>query len=108
MTCGGFLQFPWPEKVTPSSIGDNKKPEAEAVKALAKEAEKYARNLASGGLREKLEECADYLTLGIDSYKEKISMTQNQIRQPHIELVLVMRLKTGEIRWTGKSYPTPG
>ncbi|HAW49557.1 TPA: hypothetical protein DCX16_01200 [bacterium] len=47
--------------------------------------------------------------MGIDSYKEKVSATQNYISQPHIELVFLVDLrKNNKIYWTGKSYPTTG
>jgi hypothetical protein len=62
----------------------------------------------NGGLGEQLSEVADYITLGIDSYKEKISMTQAYISELHIETVFLVNLKTNELHWTGKSYPTPG
>lgn len=56
---------------------------------------------------EKLRKVTDYITLGIDSYKEKISTTQNFISQPHIELVFLIDLRNNKFYWTGKSYPTP-
>ncbi|MBS7281488.1 MAG: hypothetical protein KIH09_16850 [Candidatus Freyarchaeota archaeon] len=55
----------------------------------------------------KLKEVTDYVTLGMDSYKEKISTTQNYISQPHVELVFFIDLKNNKFYWTGKSYPTP-
>ncbi|MBP9043302.1 MAG: hypothetical protein KBG49_07420 [Spirochaetes bacterium] len=48
----------------------------------------------------------DYITLGIDSYKEKISTTQNYISELHVELVYLVDLQNDKIYWTGKSYPT--
>lgn len=106
ITCGGFIQFDWPMSVTRRSIGDNKYPNKEAVEALVKEGDKCAKFILSNGLREKLCESANYLTLGIDSYKEKISTTHNIIGMPHIELVFLIDLKTNKYYWTGKSYPT--
>ena len=108
MTCGGFVQFQWPKNLTMKDIGDNKNPDDEAVETLVKEAEKCARKLLDGGLREKLRTVTDYVTLGIDSYKSKISTTRNIITQPHIEIVFLVDLRTEDFCWTGKSYPTPG
>jgi len=46
----------------------------------------------------------DYITLGVDSYKEKISTTQNYINpKPHIELVFLVDLKNNKFYWAGKS-----
>ncbi len=108
MTCGGFIQFQWPKKVSYEDIGDNKKPKAESVKTLVEEGEKCAREVISKGLGGRLSEITDYVTLGIDSYKDKISMTQNYISEPHIELVFAIDLRNNHIYWTGKSYPTSG
>ena len=106
VTCGGFVQFDWPESVTRPEIGDNKNPNRKALSSLVGEAERCARSVIDDDLREKLREVTDYVTLGIDSYKEQISTTSNLITKPHIELVLLADLKKGEFRWTGKSYPT--
>jgi hypothetical protein len=107
MTCGGFIQFDWPESISRSDIGDNKDPYKDSVNVLVKEAEKCVRFLLSDGLDKKLREVTDYITLGIDSYKEKISTTQNYINQLHIELVFLIDLRNNKFYWTGKSYPTP-
>ena len=108
MTCGGFGQFQWPQNLAMKDIGDNKNPDDGAVETLVKEAEKCVRQLLRGGLREKLRMVTDYVTLGIDSYKSKISTTRNIITQPHIEIVFLVDLRTEDFCWTGKSYPTPG
>ena len=76
------------------------------MNTLVEEAEKCARFILSGGLGEKLKEATDYITLGIDSYKEKISTTQNYISYPHIELIFLFDLRNNKFYWTGKSYPT--
>jgi len=108
VTCGGFIQFKWPEILSWDNIGNNKKPEYEAVDILVKEADKCARNLLDQGLADNLKTFTDYVTLGIDSFKDTISMTQTVITKPHIELVFIIDLKTNQYYWTGKSYPTPG
>lgn len=107
MTCGGFIQFPWPD-IKQVDIGDNKNPNKGAVDSLVKKAERYVHSVLGDGLGEKLKEYTDYITLGIDSYKEKVSTTQNYIGQPHIELVFLVNLGNNKLYWTGKSYPTSG
>jgi hypothetical protein len=107
ITCGGFIQFDWPESIYREDIGDNKDPNKDSVDVLVKEAEKSIKDVLDNGLREKLKEFTDYITLGIDSYKEKISTTQNYISQPHVELVCLIDLRDSKFYWTGKSYPTP-
>lgn len=106
ITCGGFIQFNWPKSISREDIGDNLYPKSKAVNALVEEAEKCARYVLSDGLDEKLRELTDYITLGIDSYKEKVSTTQNYISQPHVELVFLIDFKNNKYYWTGKSYPT--
>ncbi len=108
LTCGGFIQFDWPNSISKKDIVNNKEPDFEIVAALVKEAEKCAKYVLNDELRLKLSQHARYMTLGIDSFKEKISITQNNIRHPHIELVFLIDLKKGEFYWTGKSYPTSG
>lgn len=108
ITCGGFIQFEWPKSMSWEEIGDNKDPNRKAVNTLIAEAEKCARDVLNGGLSEKLREMTDYITLGIDSYKEQISKAQVNIRKPHIETVFLVDLKTNKFYWTGKTYPTVG
>jgi hypothetical protein len=107
ITCGGFIQFEWPEGISWEQVGDNRNPHNDAVDALIREAEKCAKHVLSNGLGEKLREITDYITLGIDSYNEKISMTKSYIPELHIETVFLVDLKTNQLYWTGKSYPTP-
>jgi len=76
VTCGGFMQFDWPESISRQDVGDNKNPNSEVMEILIKEAEKRARYVLSQGLDEKLRELTDYITLGVDSYKEKVSITK--------------------------------
>lgn len=106
ITCGGFLQFYWPKSVSKKDIGDNKNPNPEVINVLVEEAKKCVESVLTKDLRNKLKTITDYITLGVDSYKEKISTTQNYINQPHIELVFLVNLKSNEFYWTGKSYPT--
>lgn len=107
MTCGGFVQFNWPQRIPRGEIGDNRYPNSKVVKALVGEAERCATFILGEGLGRRLREFTDYITLGIDSYKERISTTQYYIGQPHIELVFLIDLRINRFYWTGKSYPTP-
>jgi hypothetical protein len=106
LTPGGFLQFAWPEDLTADRIGDNKNPEKEAINYLIEEARKCVNNVISNGLSDFLGKNTDYITFGVDSYKEKISTTQNYIGKSHVELVVLVDLKNQKVYWTGKSYPT--
>ncbi len=108
ITCGGYVQFDWPSSISREDIGDNINPRKEIVDLLVKEAEKCAQYVLDDSVAEKYSEITDYITLGIDSFKEKISTTQNYISQLHIELVFLIDLKNNKFYWTGKSYPTPG
>jgi hypothetical protein len=108
ITCGGFIQFDWPKSISALDIGNNKYPNTKALYTIVQEAEKCAKSILQVNLLTKLKEFTDYITLGIDSFKEKISTTQNYINQPHVELVLLVNLKNNNHYWTGKSYPTSG
>jgi hypothetical protein len=108
ITCGGFMQFDWPRSVSKKEIGSNRNPNAESMDVLAREAKKCAEYVLGDGLSEKLRGFTNYITLGIDSYKEKISTTKNFIGEPHVELVFLIDLRNNRYYWTGKSYPTTG
>jgi hypothetical protein len=101
ITCGGFIQFDWPESVSWNDIGDNKNPSIKAVDKLVAKAEDCAKFVLREGLCRKLSEVTDYITLGIDSHSER-----GNTQRLHIELVLLIDLRSGRIiQWTGKSYP---
>jgi hypothetical protein len=108
ITCGGFVQFDWPKSISRNDIGDNKNPNGKAVNKLVAKADECAKSVLNEDLCKKLSEVTDYITLGIDSFKEKISTTQNYINQLHIELACLIDLKNNKFSWTGKSYPTAG
>lgn len=105
-TCGAFVAFPWPDAVPVQR--DNRFPDDNAIETLKQHAKSAVERLLSNGLREKLSTLADYMTVGADTEKAKISSTQNYIPTPHAELVVVVNLKNGELNFTGKSYPTTG
>ncbi len=107
ITCGGFVQFEWPSSLTQRDVGDNKYPPQAALDRLILEAEKCIKAILSEELSIKLSKFTRFVTIGIDSFKEKISTTQNYIGQLHIELVALIDIKSGTIHWIGKSYPTP-
>ena len=106
ITCGGFIVFNWPKNITRKNVGDPKNPNVKVVNILVKEAKKHAKSVLTQNMRRKLSQVTDYLTLGIDSYKQEISTTQNYINQLHIEFVFLVNLKNNEFYWTAKSYPT--
>jgi hypothetical protein len=107
ITCGGFINFPWPSSLSNLEVGNPVYPERAAVEFLAEEARRNVELLLTENLCDKLEKCTRYLTVGIDTSKSKISVTRNYISEPHIELVFLIDLKERTYRWTGKSYPTP-
>lgn len=106
ITCGAFLEFRWPESLT--DVGDNKFPNESVLKALIAEAERRCDLLMDEDLRKRLSACTDYMTIGIDTENEKISLADVLIRDPHAELVALLSLRAKQYRWTGKSYPTSG
>lgn len=101
VTCGGFIQFDWPKHVTKADIGDNKNPRSEALGSLFEEAKEYVERVLDNGLCEKLRGLTDYITLGVDSYKEKISTSWNYISQPHVELVFLVDLSKNRFAGLG-------
>jgi transposase InsO family protein len=103
-TCGAFVRFEWPRAVPTQQ--DNRYPDQAAVRELDRAARPYCQQLLSDGLREKLAQHADYITIGIDTKKSKISTTQNYISEDHAELVYVADLRSDALHFTGKSYPT--
>jgi hypothetical protein len=106
ITCGGFLRFDWPEAITSREVGDNFNPNPQALKELIETASHTIDSVLDHGLTAKLSNLTDYITIGIDSRKDKISTTGNYIGQLHVELVSLIHLKSGVKYWTGKSYPT--
>ena len=105
-TPGAFLRFDWPEAIGPQD--DNRFPSDAAIKQLEATARPYIKRLIDQDLRQRLAAHCDYVSVGIDTNKEKISSTENFIKDDHAELVYVVDLRSGDIFFTGKSYPTPG
>ena len=106
MTCGGFLDFEWPNHITRNFIGDPWNPTSGALSALFGAAEVALRKVLTHELLTRLAVFTDYLTIGVDSTKKLVSTTTNYINVPHVELVSLVDTKTGHSIWTGKSYPT--
>jgi hypothetical protein len=94
ITCGGFIQYPWPHSISRKDIGDNINSNKASLERLIHEARKHIECLIESSIMNQLRGKTDYLTIGIDSFKEKISTTKNHIGKPHIELVLLIDLKT--------------
>jgi hypothetical protein len=107
VTCGGFIQFDWPNSIIEEEIRDNKNPDDGIVEALTVKAKEAVESVLSNHLYKRLANLTDYITLGVDSKKNKISMTKNYIDQYHIELVYLVDVKKRKLYWSGKSYPTP-
>ena len=100
ITPGGFLTFIFPPNIRHGiSI-----PYAEKhlITSLQQEADKTINNFLKGlstDIYIKLQEVADYFTIGIDG--------RNPTNKQHIEFVTVFDLKQDKvIQWTGKFYPT--
>jgi len=108
VTCGGFVSFEWPKEITRDEVGDNRHPRAEVLDALFRKAGEVVDSLLTGDLCERLRRCADAITLGVDSFKDRISLASEHIGELHGELVCLVDLRNGRRHWTGKSYPTPG
>lgn len=106
ITCGAFVNYDWPQWMT--DVGNNKFPNKESLEYLSSLAIKHCKLLIDEGLRKRLNQYTDYLTIGIDSYKSKISLSNVSITQLHVEIVILLDLKTNKYFLTGKSYPTPG
>ncbi len=105
-TCGAFLRFDWPTNI--GEQGDNRFPDQETMLILEREGRKCCAGLLQDSVVERLRGCTDYLTLGVDTFKDKISTTQARIPEPHAELVYVVDLSNGTFHFTAKSYPTTG
>jgi hypothetical protein len=104
ITCGGFLTFDLPERY--KGIRDMKEPSEEMIIEIIGEAEKIVDTFLSSELLERLSRCTDYLTLGVDSRKSRMSTTKNYIPETHVELVVLVDTANKTYHWTGKSYPT--
>ncbi len=75
---------------------------------LQREGRKCCERVLQAPLIKALRTHADYVTLGVDTFKEKISFAQAYIPEPHAEMVFVVDLRDGTSHFTAKSYPTPG
>ena len=64
--------------------------------------------LAEHKLRSKLAERTEAVSLGVDSFKSRVSTTSERIRQLHVELVCFINFNTDTRHWTSKFYPTVG
>ncbi len=104
-TCGAFLRFDWPAGLP---YQGNLDPTPNEVGVLTEAAESAVRKVLTKDLTEGLRTCSDYLTLGVDTKKDKVSTSEEIIEQPHAELVCLVDLRSDSIRWTGKFYPTVG
>ena len=106
ITPGAFLGFKMPQELLQDL--DNKEPPASVQARLFEIAEKVCRQLLADGLREKLSDFTRFITLGVDSFKLKVSLSNVRIKKPHAELVALFDLEKDTFYWTGKSFPTVG
>ena len=104
-TCGAFLRFDWPAGLPDQG---NLDPSPKDLRVLTEAAESAVRKVLTTDLTERLRCCSDYLTLGVDTQKDKVSTTEQIIEVPHAELVCLIDLRTGSIHWTGKILPYCG
>lgn len=104
VTCGGFIQFPLSEAMPLGALNTGSDA---ALTPILERAVKVAHDVVPADLRARLREHTRHITLGIDTHKDLISTTQNRIREPHAETVIVLDLDTGQHHATAKSYPTP-
>jgi hypothetical protein len=102
-TCGAFLRFDWPQELPPRG---NRNPDAGEIAVLIAAAERAVWSVLTDEVVNQLKSCCDYLTLGVDTKKDKISTTHNIVSQPHAELVVLVDLHKSCTHWTGKFYPT--
>jgi hypothetical protein len=106
ITCGAFLRFDIPDSIT--NIGDPKFPNQNEFARITSLAKKQCQNLLDDELRKRLKKFTDYITIGVDSKKDKISISSVSIRELHTEMVVLFDLNTNKYFLTGKSYPTVG
>jgi len=76
------------------------------MEILLAKAEQAVRTVMTKEVVDKLRPHVDYVTLGVDTKKDRVSTTDNYVAEPHAELVCLLDLRTGAVHWTGKSYPT--
>lgn len=105
MTPGAFVRFGSPNALP--RVQDNIRPGPEVVDQLFRQARIQCEAVMKDALRDRLQKCTRYLTLGVDSRKSRISQTQRFINEAHVEMVCLLDLRTGHYHVTGKSYPTP-
>lgn len=108
VTSGGFLQFNLPKSIQNKSIKEIRQNELKYIDILSNKAKEHIQSIFNKDILLKLSKVSDYISLGIDSRKEKISIVQNYIKETHVELVFLINLRNNEYFWTGKSYPTSG
>ena len=100
-TCGGFYYFPWPDNFTWS---DNFSPAPADLRALEASAEHQLWQLLTPSLLIELAAVTDFLTIGADSWLAHPATTREA--KYGCELVALLNLKTLQVHWTGKYYPT--
>ncbi len=104
ITPGAFVRFWSPDSLPDTD--DNLNPDKATIEQLFSETRTVCKTLLTNELMRDLSKCTRYLTLGVDSKKQKNSQTQNYIPERHVEMVCLVDLVDREFHVTGKSYPT--
>ncbi|MBP7862622.1 hypothetical protein KA183_13140 [bacterium] len=103
VTCGGFLRVESVDQIRASSPNISN---MELQMVIKLKVENAARTFLTNSLLKRLRKHFEYISLGIDTYKSKISETTNYIKEDHAELIVLVNLKTLRCFTTGKIYPT--
>lgn len=106
LTPGAFIGFDIPNDLFEGY--DNKEPPISIQLRLFNIAENACYKLLDANLRKKLSKVTRYISIGVDSFKSKVSLSNVKIRNPHAELVCLYDLQEDKFFWTGKSFPTVG
>ncbi len=109
ITCGGFLQFKMPKSIHNKNIKEIRQNESKYTNVLSNEARGHIVKIFNRNILSKLSRISDYISLGIDSQKEKISIVQNYIKETHIELVFLIDLRCHDLSiFNNRSWKTTG
>lgn len=96
ITFGGFLNYFWDDEAFPM---DSRAATAADITRLITLARNALDEVLTAKRLKRLSAVADILTVGVDGGAESTPH--------HVELIAIVTLATGQVRWTGKSYPTP-
>jgi len=98
LTPGGFISMPFPKDWAGRSGWKSRDAD---ITPLQCRAEKMLKSILDESLLARAVNRTDVLTVGFDFFDES-----DGINGLHAELIAIVNLKTRDISWTGKSYPT--